>query len=261
MEYLRRAAVLLSSAFHLQDSGGRRPESEKRPDVKPSGNAISSSKDVIEIALLLREKLPGDIIPLVLDYAQMWNVKESTCSLRPDRVGELQAPKLQAALFVPNYLPRGSIRRIKFIVESRDQGWSSYPQDHGTYRGSWTWFEAGIRGFDASNVGDQATLLEPVDCQHRNALDDEHKSVCLQDVTRYKYGSKRIVTNVHAGRDFRQHVVYWDLYHEDGDVRTMVQELGGGHRIEVSAHARFPGWSSYVKSVAIEIECAVVRKM
>ncbi|KAK5951066.1 hypothetical protein OHC33_007819 [Knufia fluminis] len=261
MDYLRHAAGLLSSALGLNSHDDENQQSEKASHVRPHPSGQPSPDDVIKIALLLRQKLPGDLIPLILDFAQLWEVKNVAHSLRPDRVGELQAPKLQAALIVPSYLPQGAVRRIRFIIDSRDQGWSSYPEDHGTYRGSWTWFEAGIRGLDASNADDQATLLEPVDCQHRNALDVEHRRLCLQDATRYKYGSRRIVTNVHAGRDFKKHVVEWDLYHEDDDVRSMVKELKGGHRIEVGAHARFPGWCNYVESVTVEIECAMVRRM
>lgn len=261
MNYLRNAAEFLRNAVGSRNREDEHQHPEIEPQARSQQNSRLSSSDVIKIALLLRQKLPSDLIPLILDFAQLWEVVETAQSPRPDRVGELQAPKLQAALIVPAYLPRGAIRRIRFIVESRDQGWSSYPEDHGTYRGSWTWFEAGVRGLDASNTDDQDSLLEPVDCQHRNALDTEHRRLCLQHVTRYKYGSRIIVTNIHAGGDFVKHIVDWDLCHEDDDVRRMVKELKGSHRIEVSAHAMFPGWCNYIKSVTVEIECAVVRRM
>lgn len=35
-------------------------------------------------------------------------------------------------------------RKIVFTIESRDQGWGGEPEHRETYRGSWTWFEAGI---------------------------------------------------------------------------------------------------------------------
>jgi len=261
MDYLRHVTTLFRSAVGLnhRDNDDRYVQNDTIAKAHPDDRLLSS--EVIQIAILLRQKLPGDLIPLILDFAQYWDVVHSAHSPRPDRIGELQAPKLQTALIVPQHIPRGAIRRIRFITESRDQGWSSYPEDHGTYRGSWTWFETGIRGLDASNTEDQATLLQPVDCQHRNALDVEHRQLCMQDVTRYKYGSRSIATNIHAGVDFAKHVVEWDGYHEDDDVRRMVKELKGGHRIEVSAHAKFPGWCNYVKFVTIEIECTIVRKM
>ncbi|KAK7739050.1 hypothetical protein SLS53_005948 [Cytospora paraplurivora] len=47
-------------------------------------------------------------------------------------------------------------RKIVFTIESHDQGWGGLHQDRGTYRGSWTWFEAGLERFDknATHPGD-----------------------------------------------------------------------------------------------------------
>ena len=262
MDYLRIAGSALLNAVGLPGFEAKKQHSETYPRAvsRPTNDHLSPD-DVTRIALLLCEKLPRDLVPLVLDSAQMWKVVDESLSLRPDRIGEHQGPKLQAALILPPHLPQGAVRRIRFTIESQDQGWSSRLSDDSTYRGSWTWFEAGIRGLDPSNADDQATLLAAVDCQHRNALDDEHKRLCLQNVTRYKYGSRNIVTNVHPSEDFVKHIVEWDSYHEDDGVRRMIKELKGGSRIEVSAHARFPGWCNYVKSVAIEVECAIVRRM
>ncbi|KAI0848487.1 hypothetical protein F5Y00DRAFT_86554 [Daldinia vernicosa] len=42
-------------------------------------------------------------------------------------------------------------RKVVFDIESCDQGWSSQHGDHGTYRSSFTWFEAGLERFDKNN--------------------------------------------------------------------------------------------------------------
>lgn len=40
-------------------------------------------------------------------------------------------------------------RKIVFTITSHDQGWSNNArQDRGSYRGSWTWFEAGLERFE-----------------------------------------------------------------------------------------------------------------
>lgn len=39
-------------------------------------------------------------------------------------------------------------RKIVFTMRSRDQGWGGQLRDRGSYRGSWTWFEAGKERFD-----------------------------------------------------------------------------------------------------------------
>jgi hypothetical protein len=36
------------------------------------------------------------------------------------------------------------IAHIVILTESHDQGWSSYPQDEGTFRNSWTWLDLGV---------------------------------------------------------------------------------------------------------------------
>jgi hypothetical protein len=42
-------------------------------------------------------------------------------------------------------IPEGkTLRKVVITVVSKDQGWSSYPDDHGTYRNSWTWFELSV---------------------------------------------------------------------------------------------------------------------
>ncbi|CAG8791976.1 9449_t:CDS:2, partial [Gigaspora rosea] len=52
------------------------------------------------------------------------------------------------SLYLTGSLPISSIsteagvpkcKKIEIACESHDQGWSSYPRDHGTYNNSWTW--------------------------------------------------------------------------------------------------------------------------
>jgi len=42
-------------------------------------------------------------------------------------------------------IPAGkTLKKAIITVISKDQGWSSYQDDHGTYRNSWTWFELSV---------------------------------------------------------------------------------------------------------------------
>lgn len=42
-------------------------------------------------------------------------------------------------------IPGGKkLKKAVVTVVSKDQGWSGYPNDHGTYRNSWTWFELSV---------------------------------------------------------------------------------------------------------------------
>lgn len=61
--------------------------------------------------------------------------------------------------------PEFLARQLVVVTSSRDQGWSSYPQDQGTRNGSWTWVELG------TNENDERI---------------------------------RLVTNIHAGREWER---------------------------------------------------------
>ncbi|KAG5952893.1 hypothetical protein E4U57_005767 [Claviceps arundinis] len=50
-------------------------------------------------------------------------------------------------------------RKIVFKMKSRDQGWGGEPDLKGTYKASWTWFEAGLERFDSeAKCNSQCTL-------------------------------------------------------------------------------------------------------
>ena len=61
--------------------------------------------------------------------------REENVTVRDDRV----------AYFVSGPIPEGkTLRKVVITVISKDQGWSSYHADHGSYRNSWTWFELSV---------------------------------------------------------------------------------------------------------------------
>ena len=109
-------------------------------------------------------------------------------------------------------IPKGKkLRKVVITVVSKDQGWSDYLEDYGTYRNSRTWFELSVR----SPSGD----------------------------SREKWRGE-VVKNLHAHGDFKEHTIKMsdaELYEkaESGDVLT------------VWAHAGSPGWVNTVKKVVI----------
>lgn len=99
-------------------------------------------------------------------------------------------------------------------------GWSGSRHDHGTYNGSYTWFNVLI--------------------QHRS----ETKWQCFE---------RCIQRNVHASSDFRVHVHTWNHDDADTDIAQCVHNIRSGDVIQVLAKAQFPGWVNHVKSVEVEI--------
>ena len=110
-------------------------------------------------------------------------------------------------------IPSGKkLKKVVVTIVSKDQGWSSYPSDHGTYRGSWTWFELSV-GPPSADSGEK--------------------------------WRGEVVRNLHAHGEFKEHTIKISdkgLYEkaESGDVLT------------VWALAKFPGWKNTVKKVEIQ---------
>lgn len=55
----------------------------------------------------------------------------------------------QQAVSAPQPILEHPCRKIVFSIRSHDQGWGGDARHHGTYEGSWTWFDAGLEKFEA----------------------------------------------------------------------------------------------------------------
>lgn len=63
--------------------------------------------------------------------------------------GEYPPSQFQDWIGGPTNAVQRPCRKVVFTITSHDQGWAhNSRQDKGSYRGSWTWFEAGLERFD-----------------------------------------------------------------------------------------------------------------
>ena len=109
-------------------------------------------------------------------------------------------------------IPSGTkLRKVVITVVSKDQGWSSSPDDHGTYRGSCTWFEL---------------------------------SVGSSSETPAEKWRGEVVRNLHAHGDFKKHTI------EILD-KGLYEKAESGDVLTVWAHAEYLGWRNTVKKVKI----------
>lgn len=104
------------------------------------------------------------------------------------------------------------------------KGWSDGTADHGTYRGSYTWFDAGATLNSGSSPVESSRLL--------------------------------IQCNVHASYETRAHIVTWAA--QEGDTKKWMEALGPGDRICVYPKARYRGWRNEVSEVEMDLYCAWV---
>lgn len=206
-------------------------------------------KDIYHICFLLRQKLPAELVVDILEYASCWlrssvsiqhevNVRDNGLAIRPGDtylsslpIGECRS-NTQNGVALAGLHP---VRRVEFTITSRDQGWSSYSEDHGTERGSWTWFEALAR--DATEKTFQ-----------------EHRA----ELGRNPREGEVVLRNIHAGTEWTTRTVTW-FAHEDDKKSEWVRGLKRGQIVDLTVWARYPGWLNKIKDAKIDIYTAVIR--
>ena len=184
---------------------GRRIVPTELPDAEDY--YPSNLRDVYHAAFLLQQVLLPELVPSVLDHAEYWiksssqRIERATVTQRSPRHPPSQE---QAGLHYLSSEPIGieglsglhPVRKVRFTIRSKDQGWSDYRDLHGTYQSSWTWFEATTRG--------------------RDVVDDMPAE------------SRRICTNVHAGKEYKTHVITWTDDAVDADEARFVTSFQRG---------------------------------
>ena len=182
-----------------------------------------------------RPALPLELILQVLEDPTRWilaSERMDSCTLSAPRSISYHVGSEDVASTPPFTLYRlSTLRRISFILRSKDQGWSSYPNDRGTFRNSWTWFEARI---ERSEVGSP----EHAQGQDRANISSQ---TCVY--------SCRVQTNRHAGSDLEEYTI------EYGPSSELLQLIQKGDRIILSAHAQYGGWVNFIDHASIELWC------
>ncbi|KAI6040655.1 hypothetical protein EDC04DRAFT_2566658, partial [Pisolithus marmoratus] len=233
--------------------------------------------------LLLRTPLPNELIDTILDEAHYWahstvTVEYPVCTREWDSADHMYMRTLPLAIpgtegdFVfspqePKRIRLGTgpdlslyhrlhpCRRIVFDLWSHDQGWSSSPSEwHGTYYGSYSWWDASVL---------EATRgVSPVQF-HQHERDRPHIP-----------SDKVLQRNLHAVDEASHHTVEWS--HVDGVTSaedqdalenrgrgrssadgSFVRNLRVGDCIVLWVSATFPGWAMYANEAKISVYWAV----
>jgi hypothetical protein len=101
-----------------------------------------SRADIIAVRTILLHLLPLELVDTVLHAAEYYSHYTSSMPLQhsPLMVRDGRSP----AVISPPLPHLGSILRVIIRTESHDQGWSSYPEDKGTFNNSWTWLDLAV---------------------------------------------------------------------------------------------------------------------
>ena len=134
-----------------------------------------------------------------------------------------------------------------------DQGWSSYSEDWGSFRNSWTWFEVILRpgeektratGFTARKRDRvRARAMELIRREDDSSDEDSEHEDSLPERRWF------IQRNRHAGSDAERYHIEMNADSE------LVRALQDGDTIEVWGFAKYSGWMSRVFNVSVEIWC------
>ena len=185
--------------------------------------------DVLEIYHDLSQKIPAELVARVIEEAQLWEVHKYVCyGWRPEHpLPRDEELSVVCSRFIHNMsVPilysdeihgslQNPLRKVIVQTRSKDQGWSSYPADHGTHNNSWTWFEIALE---------------------RRAGENEEWTEVVR---------RKLWSNIHAGRDLAVHVI--EL--QSGD--EIVNKATKGDRICIWACASFPGWRNVIDKVEL----------
>ncbi|KAF7328668.1 hypothetical protein MSAN_02468400 [Mycena sanguinolenta] len=229
------------------------------PDYHPS-----SPDDVFQVRRCLLNFLPPELVNTILDEAEYWPRIRSTrnqllvvhASSSSDNNASLRClvtPPFPASQALGGPSARLRVKRVKFDIVSNDQGWGGDPQDHGTYNGSYTWFEAAILRRAPQPEGRRLSPARP-----------------LFEVTNQDGCSRWLVqTNRCATVQAETHSIIWQAdgmetasghdreENGSGDGAGFIELLAPEDRIAIVARARFPGWVNCVRSVIVVVYYAV----
>jgi hypothetical protein len=186
---------LFSSKRHGENSTKRDPPKTRRRGLsKLAGHMLGASR-------------PG------LTTGEVGEKRKPETEIVDQREEIVQVSNSSVPYLTSEPIPNGKrLKKVVITVVSKDQGWSGYQDDHGTYRNSHTWFEL--------SVG------QPSDKGF---------------VERWR---GKVVKNLHAHDEFKQHVI------EISD-RELYEKAKSGDVLTVWAHARFQGWRNTVKKATI----------
>ncbi|EKM51812.1 uncharacterized protein PHACADRAFT_31617 [Phanerochaete carnosa HHB-10118-sp] len=103
------------------------------PSTPPTSTI--SLADVLRVRMMLQSLLPIELIEVILHDAEYYSVVSRSTVPR-----NFTDSDIELFAIILNERQGHCIQEVSVLIRGHDQGWSSYPQDRGTYRNSWTWY-------------------------------------------------------------------------------------------------------------------------
>ncbi|KAK6537884.1 hypothetical protein TWF694_010782 [Orbilia ellipsospora] len=211
-----------------------------KPENEPPSQPPET--DAKQVTSILSQKLPPELIPAILDEASYFPHAIIGSSEKTKSVTD--GDKIYLVAHIPDFEAfdedtrgkggigggrQGRVRKLVFKISSKDQGWSSYGRDHGTYRGAWSWLEVELwRGgekpkprpktgpamlaedVEADAGGEEKNEEEEEVKEESEDSDEEERLEAEMNNGKYEVGSWLLQRNKHAVWDHTHHEVVWD---------------------------------------------------
>ncbi|KAK6535848.1 hypothetical protein TWF281_000098 [Arthrobotrys megalospora] len=202
------------------------------------GENSMTEEQVREVTSMLLKKLPTELAFDIMEMALY--VPHTTIGMRDETAiaGSFESQVYMAAT-IPETESKKGVSKLVFNIRSRDQGGSSYPESHGSYKAGWSWLQVELwrnktneekPGSAMSQSAPKSLSKEKVyigktidqvyeDCGDESA--DPNSFHCWhyyhgysqrreEDGDKYKVGTWILQRNVHAKRGFTDHEIVWD---------------------------------------------------
>ena len=127
----------------------------------------------------------------------------------------------------------------RFIIDLLYLGHSWDRRHHGSYIGSWTWFEASIIRGSSSQPSQGSTDVDEL----KPTSGSSSLSIDRREIQR----------NFHASTVDQIHVNTWDYTSNLPKLRKWLTNINRGDSVAVYPRARFSGWENHVKFVRIDL--------
>jgi hypothetical protein len=242
----------------------------------------------VHFLLQFRRRLPTELVDKVIDEAEYWPCivtsthaphdvpqdRDIECVRTPSLCWDLppsasaSAQSLHQSFRLLSHRGKHPARKIVFSISSHDQGWGGNSRFRGTYRESWTWFDAYIVPH-----GEQPTLATSL-TRPSSVSEAEPEFVPL-----ILPGPHTLQVNRMATRETQHHHIVWHFRDPvpaftslNGDEVAVEAETGRGKatmdgravrsmrvgdQVVVWARTRFPGWRNHVEKVSIALFWAI----
>lgn len=239
-----------------------------------------SISDVITVRYLLQwkvvaEGIPPEIADMIIEEAEYWASTEVKIDqktvVKQDEDRELLRTVLlchertsdgSSSKLLPHRLAH-PCRKIVFTIDSHDQGWGGEPGCRGTYRGSYTWFNADVVPFEDE---------PPSTATDTNTQEGSRKRGYKPGDPHFMPGDDKLQSNLTGTGRTQHYTITWhnldaispgtpeaeEIDRTQGRGQATldgrrVREMRPGDSISVWARARFGGWANHVQGISVRV--------